>query len=83
MKTAKRERVGGADKQQRASIYHYRMLHGISQTDMAQQLDIDPVTLWRYENFKSCPRGAMRKAIAKLLGKTVGQVVDEYAGRID
>lgn len=60
------------------SIYHYRQLHGISQAALARQLGIDPVTLWRYENFLSCPRGKARAAVAALLDKSPGQIVDEY-----
>lgn len=67
--------------QNKALIYHYRQLHGVSQGDMARKLGIDPVTLWRYENFLSCPRGRIRLAIAKLLGRSPGQIVDEYIER--
>ena len=62
----------------KSSIYHYRKLHGLGQKELAGKLGIDPVSLWRYENFKSCPRGQIRVAIAKLIEKSPGQILDEY-----
>jgi transcriptional regulator with XRE-family HTH domain len=52
------------------AIKAYRLMHGLSQKNMARALGIDPTTLARWENGRSRPVATLRKRLARLLGSS-------------
>lgn len=70
----------GSPKRQekKAPIYHLRQLRGLTQEEMATQLEIHAVSLSRFENYRRMPDRKSAARIAEVLEQSTGAVIDDY-----
>jgi transcriptional regulator with XRE-family HTH domain len=59
----------------------YRASRQITQEALAKELDVAPLTVWRWENGKRTPRPKEAKRISNHTGISVGDLIEAGAGQ--
>lgn len=62
-------------------LVRYRRGRGITQQTLAEELDVWPLTVWRWENRKQTPRPKDAKRISDHTGISVGDLIEAGAGQ--
>jgi transcriptional regulator with XRE-family HTH domain len=60
-------------------LARYRRDHGITQTALASELGVWPLTVWRWENRERTPRLKDAKRISEKTGISVSELIEAAA----